>query len=78
MPQKKLTMAEENVLVDAIILASCQGVPYTHDHICEEANAILQAAMVISTRKQGYIGWKTSYAVTTTVYIPTGQPCFPA
>lgn len=40
--KQKLTLAEEDVLVGAIILASRQGIPYTHDHIQEEANAILQ------------------------------------
>jgi hypothetical protein len=41
--KQKLTPAEEDVLVDAIILASRQGVPYTHDHIREEANAMLRS-----------------------------------
>ena len=41
--KQKLTPAEEDVLVDAIILASRQGIPYTHNHIREEANAILRS-----------------------------------
>jgi hypothetical protein len=40
--KQKLTPVEEDVLVAAIILASCQGIPYTHDNIQEEANTILK------------------------------------
>ena len=40
--KQKLTPAEETVLVEAIILASRQGIPFTHEHIRDEANAILQ------------------------------------
>jgi len=43
--KQKLTPAEEDVLADAIILASRQGIPYTHNHIRDEANAILKGRL---------------------------------
>jgi len=51
--KQKLTPAEEGVLVDAIILASRQGIPYTHDHIRDEANAILQSRLGRQYKKVG-------------------------
>ena len=51
--KQKLTPAEENVLVEAIILASRQGIPYTHDNIREEGNAILQSHLGHQSRKVG-------------------------
>jgi hypothetical protein len=51
--KQKLTPAEEDVLVDAIILASRQGIPYTHDHIWEEANAILKGHCGCQYEKAG-------------------------
>ena len=39
--KQRLTPAEENILVEVIILASHQGIPYTHSNICEEGNTIL-------------------------------------
>ena len=43
--KKKLTSAEESVLVDTIILTSRQGIPHTHDDIREEGNVILQSRL---------------------------------
>ena len=40
--KQKLSAAEEDVLVDAVVLASRQGIPYMHDHIREEADTILE------------------------------------
>ena len=51
--KQKLSVAEEDVLVNAIILASRQGVPYTHDHICEEANPILRSRCGCQYKKAG-------------------------
>lgn len=45
MSKQKLKPGEEAVLVEAIILASRQGIPYTHEHIRDEANAILQGRL---------------------------------
>lgn len=51
--KQKVTPAEEDVLVDAIVLASHQGIPYTHDHIREEANAILRGRLGRQYEKVG-------------------------
>ena len=51
--KQKLSVAEEDVLVNAMILASCQGVPYMHNHICEEANTILQSCCGHQYKKAG-------------------------
>lgn len=40
--KQKLTSTEEAVLIETIILAFRQGIPYTHEHIRNEAMAILQ------------------------------------
>ena len=53
-------MSKENILVDAIILASHQGVLYMHDHICEEANAILQSHRGHQYKKTG-ICWVENF-----------------
>ena len=51
--KQKLSAAEEDVLVNVVILASCQGIPYTHDHIREEAVAILENHRGSQHRKTG-------------------------
>ena len=51
--KQKLTPVEEDVLVKSIILASCQGIPYAHGHIREEANAILQSHLSNWSEKVG-------------------------
>jgi hypothetical protein len=45
--KQKVTLAEEDVL------AFRQGIPYTHDHIREEANAILQGRLGRQYKKVG-------------------------
>jgi hypothetical protein len=50
--KQKLTPAEEDVLMEAIILASRQGIPYTHGHIREEANAILRSRQSMKVGKR--------------------------
>jgi DNA-binding XRE family transcriptional regulator len=51
--KQKLTPAEEDVLVESIILASRQGIPHTHGHIREEANTILQSRLGNRSEKVG-------------------------
>ena len=51
--KQKLTPAEEEVLTDAIILASCQGILYTHEHIWDEVNTILQGCLSRQYEKVG-------------------------
>ena len=51
--KQKLSVAEEVVLVNAVVLASGQGIPYTRDHICEEADAILENHHGSQHRKTG-------------------------
>jgi len=51
--KQKLTPAEEDVLVEAIILASRQGIPCTHGDIREEADAILQSRLGRQSEKVG-------------------------
>ncbi|KAF9642326.1 hypothetical protein BDM02DRAFT_3061260, partial [Thelephora ganbajun] len=51
--KQKLTSTEECVLVDTIMLASHQGIPYGHDDIREEANAILRNHLGCQCRTAG-------------------------
>ena len=51
--KQKLTPAEENVLVEAIVLASHQGILYTHGNIREEGNAILRSRLGNQFQKVG-------------------------
>ena len=55
--KQKLTPAEEDILMEAIVLASHQGIPYTHDHIWEEANAILRSCQSVKVGKHWVNGF---------------------